>query len=249
VLFSQPDVVRILNERFECAWESVRPVPKVAIDFGDGRTLERTLFGNVATYVTLADGRAIDVVPGLVDPVEYQRRLEAAERLHFYAAGILGRQSGPFGPDPATHALAEDFVRAYHADVDVWEPADPRAKLTELERAQMRADLSKVRVEQPIKDWLRGLHVERLRRSEADERRYAPDDSSAHGPADHLLEDTAYNVRERYPKARALLAGAPRLATPAELTTRLYREVLDVDLDDPYLGLAPYVLGGEAGRH
>jgi hypothetical protein len=224
-------------------------VPKVTIDFGDGRTLERTLFGNVATYVTLADGRVIDVVPGLVDPVEYRRRLEAAERLHSYAAGMLGHRAGPFGPDPATRALAEDFVRAYHADVDAWEPADPRAKLAELEREERRADLSKVRVERPIKDWLRGLHVERLRSSQTDERRYEPDDSSGHGPADHLLEDTAYNVRERYPKARALLAGAPRLATPGELTTRVYREVLDVDLDDPYLGLAPYVLGGEAGRH
>jgi len=249
VLFSQEDVVRILNERYECAWESVRPVPKVTIDFGDGRTLERTLFGNVATYVTLADGRVIDVVPGLVDPVEYQRRLEAAERLHSRVAGMLHGQDGPFEPDPALLAAAEDFVRAYHADVAMWEPPNPKAKLAELEQAQMRADLSKTRVEQPIKDWLRRLHVERLRQAELDGRRHEPDGSGAEGPADHLLEDTAYNVRVRYPQVRALLAGSPRLATPAELTTRLFREVLDVDLDDPYLGLAPYVLGGEAGRH
>jgi hypothetical protein len=66
-------------------------------------------------------------------------------------------------------------------------------------------------------------------------------------PVKSLLEDTRYNRAIRYPKAHDLLARAP-LSKPSELTKTAYKEILDVDLDDPYLGLAPYVLGGEGGR-
>ena len=79
----------------------------------------------------------------------------------------------------------------------------------------------------------------------SDDRAYEPDDN---GPGDHLLEDTAYNKRVRYPAVRALLAGRP-LSSPAGWTEELFRDVLGVDLADPYLGLAPYVLGGEEGRY
>ena len=40
MLFSQPELAAFLSATFECAWESVRPVPHATIDFGDGRTLE-----------------------------------------------------------------------------------------------------------------------------------------------------------------------------------------------------------------
>lgn len=39
------------------------------------------------------------------------------------------------------------------------------------------------------------------------------------------------------------------LQPPSALTLDVYRELLHVDLADPYLGLAPDVLGGEGGRH
>ena len=103
--------------------------------------------------------------------------------------------------------------------------------------------LSKMRVEVPLKSMLRDLHIERL----SDDRVYTPaDDPDA--PADFLVHDTEYNRRVRNPQVRAMLAARP-LSTPAALTEELYRDVLDVDLADPYLGLAPYVLGGEDGRH
>ena len=61
-----------------------------------------------------------------------------------------------------------------------------------------------------------------------------------------LARDTEYNRQVRYAKASAIVSEKP--AHPADLTTRVYRDVLDVDLEDPYLGLAPYALGGEGGR-
>ena len=50
MLFSNPAISKYIGENFLAAWESVRPVPVANIDFGNGRTLRRTLKGNVATY-------------------------------------------------------------------------------------------------------------------------------------------------------------------------------------------------------
>ncbi len=60
-------------------WESVRPVPKVTIDFGDGRKLERTLTGNSAHYVLDSNGRVIDALPGLYSAKAFLRVLSGAE--------------------------------------------------------------------------------------------------------------------------------------------------------------------------
>ena len=64
-LYANSEVSKMLRERFVLHWESVRPVPKVTIDFGDGRKLERTLTGNSIHYVLASDGRVIDAIPGL----------------------------------------------------------------------------------------------------------------------------------------------------------------------------------------
>src|SRR5688572_7567902 len=42
-LYSNEQVSDYLRDNFVLHWQSVRPVPRVTIDFGDGRVLERTL--------------------------------------------------------------------------------------------------------------------------------------------------------------------------------------------------------------
>lgn len=53
----------------------VRPVPTVTIDFGNGKTIKRTLNGNIASYVCTTDGTIVDVLPGIYDPVTYVAKL------------------------------------------------------------------------------------------------------------------------------------------------------------------------------
>ena len=57
VLYSNAQMSIMLRERFILHWQSVRPAPRVTIDFGDGRKLERTLTGNSIHYVLDAEGR------------------------------------------------------------------------------------------------------------------------------------------------------------------------------------------------
>lgn len=81
MLFSDAEVVKYINAKFEPTWKSLRPVPKVSIDFGNGKTIERTLNGNIATFVCTADGTIVDVVAGIYSAGDYLAALKRAEKL------------------------------------------------------------------------------------------------------------------------------------------------------------------------
>jgi hypothetical protein len=65
LLYPDPEINTVLRERFVLHWQSVRPVPRVTIDFGNGRRLERTLTGNSVHVVLDPLGRPRDALPGL----------------------------------------------------------------------------------------------------------------------------------------------------------------------------------------
>ena len=68
LLYPEPRINLILRGEFVLHWQSIRPVPKVTIDFGDGRRVERTLTGNSVHVVLGPDGRPVDALPGLMSP-------------------------------------------------------------------------------------------------------------------------------------------------------------------------------------
>ena len=78
-LYPNAGVSQLLRDRFILHWQSERPVPKVTIDFGDGRKLEQTLTGNSIHYVLDSDGRPIDAIPGLYSPQAFMENLKDAE--------------------------------------------------------------------------------------------------------------------------------------------------------------------------
>jgi hypothetical protein len=79
-LYADADVSKALRERFVLHWKSVRPVPKVTIDMGDGRTICRTITGNSIHYVLDAQGRPVDALPGLYGAKAFLRGLDDAAR-------------------------------------------------------------------------------------------------------------------------------------------------------------------------
>ncbi|HKG61499.1 MAG TPA: hypothetical protein VKB05_17195 [Pyrinomonadaceae bacterium] len=87
VLYPNEEVSTLLHDRFVLHWQSVRPVPTVTIDFGDGRKLERTLTGNSIHYVLDSDAHPLDALPGLYGPKAFVRGLLDAERLFKSLAG------------------------------------------------------------------------------------------------------------------------------------------------------------------
>ena len=225
MLFSDEETAKLMGELYECAWEMVRPVPRVEIDFGDGRKLTRTLQGNVATCLCTPDGRTLDIIPGVCGAEEYRRRLRAGAALAESAKSARGR--------------LERLVADYHRELAKGVSAERIAELRNY------VDRTKSGVEGRIKEALAASLEAAMpaRRIPDAGKRMAEEPLK-----DALKDDTKYNVEVRMPKVHALLAEKP-LAKPSELKVGLFRDILGYDIEDPYLGLAPVVLGGEGGRH
>jgi hypothetical protein len=81
VLYPNAAVSAVLRERFILHWQSVRPAPRVTIDFGDGRKLERTITGNSIHYLLDSEGHILDALPGLYGPQAFLRQLTLARVL------------------------------------------------------------------------------------------------------------------------------------------------------------------------
>ncbi len=102
-LYPNAEISQKLREDFILHWQSVRPVPKVTIDFGDGRKLERTITGNSIHYILDSSGRPIDAIPGLYGPKAFLRQLQQAE--------VATKQYSKLGK-----SQQEAFLQKYHRD-------------------------------------------------------------------------------------------------------------------------------------
>ena len=78
-LYPNKEISETLRDRFVLHWQSVRPAPRVTIDFGDGRKMETTLTGNSIHYVLNSQGKVIDAIPGLYGPRAFGQVLAQAE--------------------------------------------------------------------------------------------------------------------------------------------------------------------------
>jgi hypothetical protein len=114
VLYRDPRIHRVLRQDFVLHWESVRPVPLVTLDFGNGRRITKTITGNSAHLVLDSHGRLVDALPGLFDPDTFLALLAQARtfaradrrtlpQLHSWA--MSGSMGSPASPPPTTRAM------------------------------------------------------------------------------------------------------------------------------------------------
>jgi hypothetical protein len=118
-LYPNAEVGRYLADHFILHWKSVRPVPRITIDMGDGRRIERTITGNSIHYILDADGNPIDALPGLYGAKTFLAELDRAISAEQQASKLNG-------PD------RERFLVTYHS-----------ARLTEI-RKQWSADIATI---------------------------------------------------------------------------------------------------------
>lgn len=96
-------VNQVLRDRYILHWQSVRPVPKVTVDFGDGRKMERTITGNSIHYVLNADGQVLEALPGLYGAGAFLKHLQRSETL-----------AKTYQKQPANQRSS--FLQQYHRD-------------------------------------------------------------------------------------------------------------------------------------
>lgn len=170
-LYSNAELADYLRSHFVLHWKSVRPVPKVTIDFGDGRKLERTLTGNSIHYVLTSDGQTVDALPGLYGAKKFRALLETAEQLALEVGEVSGVEARMQLLAEHHQAQADRIAREWLADIASVQPdslllqtagaGDDKARQgaepteapadqpPDAKRAARRAT-SKMRVEMPI---------------------------------------------------------------------------------------------------
>lgn len=147
VLYANAQVSQALREGFVLHWRSVRPVPRVVVDMGDGRRLESTVTGNSVHYVLDARGRVVDALPGLYGPGAFLRLLSAAERLALRTATLEGAARQALIAEHHRKAMAR--VDAALAGVAETRPATTTGQPPTAGAAGRLAE-AKLRVEQPV---------------------------------------------------------------------------------------------------
>lgn len=198
MLFSDKNLANYLDENYECAWESVRPVPIMSVDFGDGRVVSRSMHGNVATYVCLADKTVVDILPGIYGPRTYKRALEILHKLSLQTSRLIPKER-----------VAK--LRNFHQH----------------ENDRIYNEMNSITLGR-----IMGLHPMPSTVAEEPEVRELGNENYYRG----ILADDAMSETSRRLITHGILH-TYGLATPDLLTKQVYKQCLDLDLDDPYLGL------------
>ncbi|MEX1042806.1 MAG: hypothetical protein WDZ51_19390 [Pirellulaceae bacterium] len=154
-LYANEEISQYLRDHYILHWETVREVPKLTIDYGDGRVVERTITGNSAHYILAADGRPIDALPGLYDPQSFLQWAEDGVQLHSELASLTGRdwERHLTRYHQSSHAR---LVSKWHDELNAvdparWEPLTASAAVYSMHWGEQRAlDLERKMTDQ---DW------------------------------------------------------------------------------------------------
>lgn len=81
ILYPNAQISKYLQENYILHWKSERPAPKITIDFGDGRKIERTITGNSIHYILDGEGNVVDALSGLNSPQIFYEFLNTGNAL------------------------------------------------------------------------------------------------------------------------------------------------------------------------
>lgn len=124
-LYPNAQVSQYLRDHFILHWQSVRPVPRITIDMGDGRRIERTITGNSIHYILDPDGNPIDALPGLYGAKAFLAELDHAVTAEQQASQLTGQAREAFLKNYHSLRLAENRRQLSHDLAQVTPAAAP----------------------------------------------------------------------------------------------------------------------------
>ncbi|QDT02998.1 hypothetical protein K227x_13770 [Rubripirellula lacrimiformis] len=232
-LYPNPWVSDLMKQGFVLHWQSVRDVPMVTIDLGQGRKLVQPITGNSAHLVLDSTGRPLDVMPGLVSADRFTQWLRSAIDLADQVDGSTDHQAvakiAAFHRRRAAQRRSECplAIRPGQPVRDI-NPLDPRwiqfakteaeqststAAVQPLAEAAMITTVGKAVAEAPL---LRAI------------------------PAENPLtaRDTVLNLFVLQTCIDDHFSTAKDILDVPQLTSWIYADVFLMPLDDPWLGLS-----------
>lgn len=234
MLYSDPAIASILRERYVLHWHSVRPVPHVTIDMGDGRTIRQTITGNSVHYLLDEDGRPLDALPGLYSPHAFRARLEEwlmldRTNLLEYHTKRAGRGLARVGTRPRAEDAAVLAITKMELERPILQRLALGTRLPEIDVEVIGEEvvfsapsLALMRTKQPLTEEL----MANLRRTVA---------------IDTLANDELHGVIHAW-------FAAGEVTDLATLNERVYAELFLTPSDDPWLGLNPSSLFAAIGE-
>ena len=247
MLLSDAKVSQYLQDNFVLAWNSVRPVPKVTIDFGDGKVLKRTLKGNTAFYVCRPDGTVVDSLPGVYQKDDFLRELKDSQQLLELSDKEVIEHHQKLGNPIAQIELAEVAIGKGAVETPVLKALAPSRISTSKAAVQLpllnRLTLQDTVRTKPSKkrsassQWNERIEDISAKPMASDEyeKRYLTGDGSLGERA--MRADSQSSLKVLRPAIHKLFAEYKRLPQPEDCRDLIYKEILKVDIDDPYLGL------------
>ncbi len=143
ILYSNASVSKYLRDNYILHWRSVRPAPRITIDFGDGRKIERTVTGNSIHYIIDADGRIIDALAGLYGPTAFADYLKKSRDVLIATASLSAAEKNrsllAFRKANFDEIKNNRDAAIANAGVTFSEPKNTTAALPVMERAMSKA--------------------------------------------------------------------------------------------------------------
>jgi hypothetical protein len=252
VLLSDKETASFIEENFVPSWEMIREVPKVTIDFGNGKVLQRTLAGNTVLYVCTPEGQVVDALPGIYTPEDFKKIVEPS-------LGLASKQFSEVRSHHEKPASQTNPARLSGAKAMMESPllrmlqtagmrtttnrpkADEKALLEEISKDSRKRFLYIAeRMEDISKSPSTLAYVtKRLGGTEKLNR----EDLGAFA----IKADSYNNTHEVRLVVHTWFAGLQNWVTPAEAKEDMFVRLLHIDYNDPYLGLDDVALPGTPG--
>ncbi len=244
ILYPDPEIAALLREHFVLHWQSVRDVPVVTIDFGDGRQLRQPLTGNSVHLVVDSRGRPFDALPGLVSPQAFKQWLTSVHRLW---------NDSERGSEAAFWSSVAQFhrERAAKRRSDSSLAISKTQQISDLnpldERWSRFAASEDVRLASTSRQL---LQAQRPGPNAEDAMLIAASKAVVETPMLRLVQpiepliarDTVFNLYALQTKIDDWFTQASVPSSYDDMTKRIYAEAFQMPLHDPWLGLSPDTL-------
>ena len=261
-LYANQEIAEYLRTHFVLHWKSVRPVPVVTVDFGDGRQIKRTLTGNSIHYVLATDGAPIDALPGLYAPATFLESLQRAEQIALLAMDSSGDQRQTMLREyhhQRLEVIAADWQRDLNrvqsnlADSQTAESVEPNAtaaaKLRILDGATQESTWKEIAALHHAETQLDASTVEVMRRENpptaAQAMRMAVSKSVIEDPILQMIRrfradlalDTVRNEYLLHSRLHQWFVKGEHTTDVDVLNTQVYAQVFLTPSSDPWIGL------------
>ncbi len=247
-MLSDAKVVEFLKSEVVPVWESVRSVPKVTFDFGDGKKIERTLAGNTVIYFCSPNGKVVDAFPGIYAPEDFLKEaadsINAVEQFQKLGNSFLAE----FHKKKINDKVNQEVQRTTFSKAFVESPLLKALGYSrnEVPNGGIETTSSIKGFEVYLEDISKKAAAPRELRRMTEVKGY--DNLTPEQRGNLLVQiDSTQNLRVIRPATHLFLLGFDTPKTPRELRDAIYKNILQIPLNDPYLGLADVILPGTPG--